>query len=235
MTLASPVLISGPTNLTFYTSYSIENNYDFGFVEVSADGINFDVLATYTGSSGGWVSRSYSLNAYVGENVYFRFRYDTDAYTVNTGMYIDEIHPIQVYSEMAVIDSAITSSDYEITGQQAGTYSYRVRANNVSGWGVYGNIEDIYVEPFQADCHYAPGDINDSGEFNGLDVTYSVLYFKGGPEPPYQCECTMGNTWHVAGDANGSCGFNGIDVTYMVAFLKGGPPLQFCTDCPPSW
>ena len=77
------------------------------------------------------------------------------------------------------------------------------------------------------------GDVNGNGEFNGLDVTYGVSYFKGGSAPPYTCECTSGNIWFVAGDVNASCGFNGLDVTYCVAFLKGGPAPVPCLNCPP--
>jgi hypothetical protein len=83
-------------------------------------------------------------------------------------------------------------------------------------------------------CSYVVGDANNNGAFNGLDVTYSVAYFKGGPPPPYECECTPGNTWYVAGDVNASCSFNGLDVTYMVAYFKGGPLPRPCADCPPA-
>ncbi len=83
-------------------------------------------------------------------------------------------------------------------------------------------------------CEYTVGDANGNGSFNGLDVTYSVAYFKGGPPPPYECECPpgSGNIWYVAGDVNGSCSYNGLDVTYMVAYFKGGPPPHPCPDCP---
>jgi hypothetical protein len=85
-------------------------------------------------------------------------------------------------------------------------------------------------------CDYVVGDANDNGAFNGLDVTYSVAYFKGGPPPPYECECPVGSGsfWFVAGDVNGSCNFNGLDVTYMVAYLKGGPPPITCPGCLPE-
>jgi hypothetical protein len=83
-------------------------------------------------------------------------------------------------------------------------------------------------------CNYVVGDVNNSGAYNGLDVTYSVNYFKGGSTPPYSCECTPGNTWHVAGDVNASCNFNGLDVTYSVAYFKGGSSPAPCPDCPPG-
>jgi hypothetical protein len=83
-------------------------------------------------------------------------------------------------------------------------------------------------------CDYVVGDANGNGSFNGLDVTYGVAYFKGGPPPLYQCECTPGHTWYVSGDVNQSCNFNGLDVTYMVSYFKGGPPPSPCPDCPPG-
>jgi hypothetical protein len=92
-------------------------------------------------------------------------------------------------------------------------------------------LDSISVMP--GGCNYAIGDANASGVLNGLDVTYSVGYFKGGSLPPYSCECTPGNTWFVAGDVNGSCSFNGLDVTYMVSYFKGGPPCHGCADCLP--
>lgn len=83
-------------------------------------------------------------------------------------------------------------------------------------------------------CEYVAGDANYSGDFNGLDITFGVSYFKGGAEPPYACECTPGNTWFVSGDVNGSCTYNGLDITYGVAYFKGGPGPIPCPDCPPA-
>jgi len=67
------------------------------------------------------------------------------------------------------------------------------------------------------------GDVNASGEFNGVDVVYMVNWFRASgplvPEPPER------------GDANGDCIVNGVDVAYMVNYLKGlGPePIRaFC-------
>jgi hypothetical protein len=82
-------------------------------------------------------------------------------------------------------------------------------------------------------CDYVLGDANNSGIFNGLDVTYSVGYFKGGPPPPYSCDCPPHGIFYVGGDVNGSCSFNGLDVTFMVAYFKGGPMVSACPDCPP--
>ena len=92
----------------------------------------------------------------------------------------------------------------------------------------------LLVQPSGPNCDYVIGDANGNGSFNGLDVVYSVSYFKGGPVPPYSCECTAGQTWYVAGDVNNSCNFNGLDVSYMVSYLKGGPAPHPCANCPPA-
>jgi hypothetical protein len=84
-------------------------------------------------------------------------------------------------------------------------------------------------------CHYHPGDINGNNIFNGIDVVYGVRYFKGGPPPPYSCECTPGSTWYVAGDVNWSCSFSGLDIAYMVRYQgHGGPNISACPCCPPA-
>ena len=81
-------------------------------------------------------------------------------------------------------------------------------------------------------CVYVVGDINNSGTFNGIDVTYGVFYFKGFRIPQYSCFCD-GRTWYVAGDVNGDCIYNGLDIVYIVSFFKGGPPWYPCPSCPP--
>ena len=67
---------------------------------------------------------------------------------------------------------------------------------------------------------YIVGDVNHSGSATGLDVTYLVRYFKGGPPPPL---CING--FYVEADVNGSCTATGLDVTYLVRYFKGGPAL----------
>jgi hypothetical protein len=82
---------------------------------------------------------------------------------------------------------------------------------------------------------YVPGDVNNNGQTNGIDVVYFVTYLKGGPLPPFTMNCPPHGVLYAACDANGSCTSNGIDVTYMVAFFKGlQPTLGFCPDCPPG-
>jgi hypothetical protein len=81
---------------------------------------------------------------------------------------------------------------------------------------------------------YLPGDVNNNGQTNGIDVGYLVNYFKGGDVPPLVIDCPPHGPLYVACDVNGNCSVNGIDVTYLVSFFKGGPGLMYCVDCPPA-
>ncbi|PJA26423.1 MAG: hypothetical protein CO189_10825 [candidate division Zixibacteria bacterium CG_4_9_14_3_um_filter_46_8] len=144
MTLAQPVNVTGPMNLTFYIKYDTEVGYDYAYVEVSTDGYTFTTLATFNGYSN-WVAKSYSLNAYIGQQIFIRLRYDTDVYVTNPGVWIDQIYPVQTFTNIVTLSSNITGYSYDVTGRTPGTYYYHVRGHNQAGWGSYSGAEDIVV------------------------------------------------------------------------------------------
>ncbi len=104
----------GGGTLTFDTAYLIEDYWDFGFVQVSTDGghtwtslenpyttYDHDPLAHpkvvenlpgLTGDSGGWVTMSFDLGAYAGQDILIAFRYVTDWAFVYPGWYIDNVY-----------------------------------------------------------------------------------------------------------------------------------------------
>jgi hypothetical protein len=106
-------------------------------------------------------------------------------------------------------------------------------------WNVYYSVYEYFSPVYFVDelpageCDYIVGDVNGNNNYNGLDITYGVNFFKGGLNPVYDCECTAGNTWYVSGDVNASCSYNGLDITYGVSYFKGGPAPIPCPDCPP--
>jgi hypothetical protein len=92
-------------------------------------------------------------------------------------------------------------------------------------------LSELFAPPDT--CAYLPGDINNSGEVNGLDVIYFVNYLKGGPAPPLTCDNGNGPLF-VAADLNGDCATNGLDAVWFVNYLKGGPQISHCPDYPPG-
>jgi hypothetical protein len=151
-----------------------------------------------------------------------------------------------------IIKSLSSPADSFVVHRQPPThtrYSYvPVEGNSIRGiTGVYRYQRDKFrlMPRYDADfnsfntwcvtggCTYVLGDVNNSNIFNGIDVTYMVGYFKGGPPPLESCNCPPHGTFYAVGDVNGTCLFNGIDVTYAVSYFKGGPLPYPCPDCPP--
>lgn len=94
--------------LSYQVWYSVEEDWDYGYVEVSVDGgETWDILQTphsspdnpigngfgpgYTGESQGWTGESVDLTPYVGREVLLRFHYVTDDAVNGTGLCFRQI------------------------------------------------------------------------------------------------------------------------------------------------
>jgi len=118
-TLTRTIDLSSVTNATlnFKTWYDTEYNYDFGYVEVSADnGATFTRIAgnitrdisgipSIDGTSNGWVDAIFDLSAYAGKSIQLRFHYLTDGGVAQKGWAIDAIS----IPEIGFTDSAEVS------------------------------------------------------------------------------------------------------------------------------
>lgn len=146
MTSLAPIPITVGMNLSFWCWYTIENNYDAAFVEVSKDGRSYDVLDKFTGSSSSWQYKEYDLSNYIDESIFIRFRYTTDEGTLQEGFYVDDITPVATVQTVTTLSSSITNLYYDITGKQNGTYYYRVKGHNTArGWGDFSTLEWVVV------------------------------------------------------------------------------------------
>jgi immune inhibitor A len=100
--------VSGKATLRFWTWYDIEQDYDYGYTEVSTDGgKTWDILsgkfttttnpggsnykAGLTGKSGDWAQEEMDLSPYAGKRVLLRFEYITDDAYNAPGWAIDDI------------------------------------------------------------------------------------------------------------------------------------------------
>jgi len=135
-------------------------------------------------------------------------------------------------------DYSGADGEYVIGGISNGTYDIsfaRAPYADTTMQGISVALgETTYVDvTMRSNCDYVVGDVNGSDNYNGLDITYGVAFFKGGQVPTYECECGLTGSWYVAGDVNGSCNYNGLDITYGVAYFKGGAAPVPCPSCPP--
>ncbi|HWI51575.1 MAG TPA: S8 family serine peptidase, partial [Symbiobacteriaceae bacterium] len=98
--LVSPAIsLTGLSSVTlrFAHWYSLERNYDFGRVEVTADdGAHWATLGSYTspgtgGTPVGWETPSFDLSSYAGQTIKIRFRLESDGTVNYPGWYIDDV------------------------------------------------------------------------------------------------------------------------------------------------
>lgn len=111
--------------LTFWTKYEIETNYDNVYLEMSTNGAQWDRIEKFTGTQTMWMQKSYSLNDYLNKSVYIRFRFMSDASANKDGIYIDDfeisvtgngqMQPIKLYSGWNGVSTFLTpiNSDVE--------------------------------------------------------------------------------------------------------------------------
>jgi hypothetical protein len=146
LTSVHPIPVTTGMNLSFWSWYSIEKNKDYAMVEVSRDGRSYDLLDTFTGYLGNWTLKTYSLDNYVGDSVFIRFRYTTDDRRTFAGFFVDDIAPVMSVSHVATLSDSITGTSYHIQGKTNGTYVYRIRGHNtVRGWGDFSTLQKITV------------------------------------------------------------------------------------------
>lgn len=220
-----------PTDtLRMWCWYDIENNWDYAYVEISTDGGNIffsipgNITTDYnpngtnlgngiTGWSGGWVEGIFDLADYVEEEIYFRLRYVTDGYVYEEGLYTDDIFPFERYQSTISLSDAIADTFYQISGQEDGTYFYKVKAKDAQDqWGAWSNVERAVV----GSGGFLRGDANGDGVIDLGDVVFLINYlYRDGPAPdPLE-----------AGDTNSDGQINLGDVVYLIDYLfRGGPP-----------
>jgi bacillopeptidase F len=80
-------------SLSFWHRYAIESNYDYGYVEWSADGgLSWHTAATYTGTLSSWTRVEVALPGLEGAaDARVRFRFTSDSNTSYDGWYVDDI------------------------------------------------------------------------------------------------------------------------------------------------
>lgn len=141
-----PVPSGHGVSLSFWAWYDIEDGYDYGYAEMSTDGVTWTPLTSFTGQSQGWHKYQFELESLTGNALWVRFRYVTDTSVDGTGLYIDDIE-IATYEPFTTLSSTLGAMSYKHRGHTSpGTYYYRVRARDVPGkWGPWSNVQSLEI------------------------------------------------------------------------------------------
>ena len=130
-TLTRRVDLSGlaEASLEFWTWYGVEKDWDYAYVQVSADsGDTWSILEGrhttsdnptgnsyghgWTGASGGWVKETVDLSPYAGSKVLLRFEYITDDAVYLDGFVVDDL----AIPELGYFDDAEEDGGWDARG-----------------------------------------------------------------------------------------------------------------------
>jgi hypothetical protein len=78
------------TGLSFWHNHSIELDWDYGKVQISADGGVWNTVGAYTGDQT-WQQVDLDLSLFAGQDLAIRFAMETDTYEIDDGWYIDDV------------------------------------------------------------------------------------------------------------------------------------------------
>ncbi len=84
-------IVPPDSSLYFYHQYSLEPNYDYGYVEIDNGSGWWRTLDQFTDSLISWTQASYALTDYPGQTVRIRFRFLSDGGVRDEGWYIDDV------------------------------------------------------------------------------------------------------------------------------------------------
>lgn len=161
--LENGVSIAGDDTLLVWLWYSIEQDYDYGYVSLTTDGGNTfvnlpgNVTTSYnphglnqgngiTGTSNDWVLGIFPLGDYAGQTAQLAVRYVTDGALSYPGLYADDFYPVETFENEVILGSDITGTEFLVTGHQNGSYYYLARARDAEDqWSGYSNREVAIV------------------------------------------------------------------------------------------
>lgn len=79
------------SRLLFWHRYNLEEDYDYGRVQVAVDGGGWQTLRSYDGIQSAWQQVEVDLAQFGGQSLGVRFLLQTDVYVTADGWYIDDV------------------------------------------------------------------------------------------------------------------------------------------------
>ncbi|MEO8209054.1 MAG: M14 family zinc carboxypeptidase [bacterium] len=189
MTIANAINVnSSLTRLTFFHKYSVEQNWDFCYVEVSnANDTSWQKVKTYTGILPGWTSETLDLTGYTSgaSEIKVRFRLASDEFITDDGWYLDDVKiisyniaPVGIASNNQLAESFSLNQNYPNPFNPNTVITYHIPAminNNASVqlkvYDVLGNEVATLINKKQNAGSY-------SVEFEGSNFASGIYFYK---------------------------------------------------------
>jgi immune inhibitor A len=157
--------VSGQVQMTYWTWFDIEQDFDYLYVEASTDGQHWEILRTpsgtdsdpngasygwgYTGASDGWKQELIDLSRYAGKKVSVRFEYLTDPAVNGEGLLLDDVAiPAIKYSTDFETEDASWQADGFARIENTVPQTFRLALITESSNGT--NVQIISVAPDQS-------------------------------------------------------------------------------------
>jgi len=144
-------LTSTPT-LEYKVRLIIEEGYDYGYVDISADnGSTWETLKEYTGDQIDWITETIDLSSYINDDIVIRIRYTTDSSTYYSGIDIRDI--VIKDSGSAVFTDTGDQNDWDVNGFTWGNVLLEIELNasyvyessdDGESWSNLSTLQDSY-------------------------------------------------------------------------------------------
>jgi hypothetical protein len=89
--------------LSFWTRYELEENYDYVYLDVSVAGGDWVQKGVFSGSRLKWTRMSLNFSSYVGDIVEVRFRFSSNRETAFEGFYFDDFSVMDQTSDIGSV------------------------------------------------------------------------------------------------------------------------------------
>jgi len=172
-------------HVEFITRYEIESGYDFAYFQISTNGTSWTTLDDYTGMQTSWEVQSFDLLDYLGETVFLRFKFDSDSWVTEDGIYIDDFKIYRYENNFSNDDPAIQNTfalyqNYPNPFSGSTQFAFSLPANTVHAEiSIYNLLGQLVAR-----IELTPEDILsrnilwDATDPSGNDVPSGVYFYK---------------------------------------------------------
>jgi len=172
--------------VSFWTKYSMEEDYDYMYLMISTNGTDWTTLETFNGTLNTWTQKTYSLEAYLLEPfVQIRFRFTSDQSVTENGMFIDDFELFVDEFGTGFGESSINKTRVEIYPNPL------VNTTKVM-------LSGLLVNELEISFYTSTGSLVERNAITSVNDSYVYEFnSRGWNEGVYYCVIRMGNEVQV--------------------------------------